>query len=366
MPIILAGRLAMTISRIPGLAHEPLNAEACATAVEKATAGVRIVRAVREALRRLTPVVLDRGKPTPLVDDTGGLWPAPASPAGKLEVLLRSRGAPQVGDEVKAAYVTPQLPSGALLRPDERLELPGDVFIASPELAFFVESRTMKLPVALVVALELCGTYDLAPSFLPAGNAGSFLTNAKVAMTPASLARFADSLPPKTKGRANALAVSSLAACGSASPMESRLYCALALPVRNGGYGISGLRLNEPIELNGEDRAALGTQAMRVDLMAASDRVGIEYESQRWHETGVNQQRVRLDKKRIAIAQFHGVTLLPLTWDVVRDPALFHPFVREFMRLDGSAYREPGEQAQLQRYELHQQLFDFGARRHAA
>lgn len=355
MPLILAGRLALTIARIPGLTHQPLSAEDCSSAVRKASAGVRAVDAARHALELVAPTVVDRGKPA-IPDD---LRQTSHAPAGKLDVLLRSKGAPKPADDVKVAYVNPQLPDEALFKPDERLGLPDDVLIASPELAFLVESKTMQLPVALIVALELCGTYDLAPTFLPAGSVGSFLTDVKAIMTPASLVRFVDALPTRTKGRSKALAVSKLVVCGSASPMESRLYCALSLPVRCGGYGIKGLKLNEQIPLSIEDRSALGTQSMRVDIMASSGHVGIEYDSRRWHECGVDQNRIRLDKKRIAVARFHGVTLLPLTWDVVRDPELFHHFAREFMRIDETAYREPSERSQLQRSELHRHLFGF-------
>lgn len=144
--------------------------------------------------------------------------------------------------------------------------------------------------------------------------------------------------------------------------MESRLFCALALPLRHGGFGLRGLQLNKEITLSFQDRKMLGTSSMRVDIMAGSGRVGIEYESKRWHEEQIDGRRARLDKKRIDVARFHDITILPLTWDIVCDPLLFEEFVTQFARLDGRSLRAPNSAALDERLRLHGHLFGYRAR----
>lgn len=434
MPIILAGRPAITLSRFPGIENEPISRKRSERLLERATAGKHAIAAIRSALidiaqsELITSLMVGEvsngqfdngtGKTEPrssglsessewALSETCGLkWPGPNScdqlepriAHQRIPLILPARSSCHAHPSCIVDYVGVPLPPSSILRPDPRLGLPSDVYLASPILAFLLLARKLSRAATLVCALEFCGTYDLASAFLPAKDSlalasnpiaatGSkrlpgFLSDMRPAMTPQALQSFLENLPGGARGTRTLRCAAKTVAKGSASPMESRLYALLASPARLGGYGFENIQLNVPIELAPEEARIVGTKSMRIDVVmdrsperglgaAANDldsaarnltklpRIGIEYDSKSWHEESVDPERIRRDKKRLDIARFHGIEPLPLTWDMLRDFAVFDTFASNLMRLVGKRRRKLSDRTLTMRRALHRELFTF-------
>lgn len=384
MPVILAGRPAITLSRLPGIKNEPISRKRSEELLRRAVAGKRDLSAVRSALVEFSKSAFllslrDEGDSESDVDK-----PEPPIAHQRIPVVLPAQSSCHAHPTSVVDYVGFSLPPSSVLRPDSRLGLPSNTYLASPALAFLLLARKLSRAAALVCALEFCGTYDLASSFrsvtsIEGHRSSGFFSDVRAAMTPQSLRSYLDFLPGRVRGTRVLRSVAGCVAEGSASPMESRLYALLASPTKLGGYGFENVQLNVPIELSLEEARIAGTHSMRIDLVMdrvlgrASNgagggstgqgqrlpRIGIEYDSKSWHEEEADPERIRRDKKRLDIARFHGIEPLPLTWDMVRDLGVFDTFAMNLMQLVGKRRRQLSDKTLSARRKLHRELFSF-------
>ena len=70
----------------------------------------------------------------------------------------------------------------------------------------------------------------------------------------------------------------------------------VTLPRHMGGYGLSGAKLNEPIELVGSQRERLSRAVITPDMVWSKSRIALEYESDAWHSGG--KEFVRDSRRR--------------------------------------------------------------------
>lgn len=145
---------------------------------------------------------------------------------------------------------------------------------------------------ALLATLEFCGTYLMAP----AAEAG-FVNTKRAKATVGDLAAWLEArwaqLPPSARRMESVLR---FAQDGSNSPAESKVYSFLTLDRSCGGLGISGIRLNQTLELGPVARSILGYERMRPDFYLPGAGIAGEYKSKRFHpeETWTNDDR-RMD-----------------------------------------------------------------------
>lgn len=370
MPVILAGRPAITLNRIPGIDNKVIPRQEAEEIIRHARAGKRAEENVREALVTFahsgylnwdddsgdeTDEEVLRANEAEAIDQPS----LPLIARERLPVVLRSKGSNHVSPACAADYVDYPLPPASLLEPDPRLGLPEGTHLASPSFALVLLARHLDWAATLVCAIEFCGTYDLARDFTTPERYGGrpILSDMPPAVTPADLRAFVRALPSGIAGLPNVRIASDLAVAGSASPIESRLYTLLSGSVRRGGYGLRNLELNPTISLTREEAALLGSRTMRIDVLSQSAGVGIEYDSRLWHEINADPTRIRRDKKRIDIAHFHGIDLLPLTADMLNDLRVFETFAASLKRLMGKSVHRLSARTLRARRQLHRRLF---------
>lgn len=78
--------------------------------------------------------------------------------------------------------------------------------------------------------------------------------------------------------------VSALLIDNIASFKEAELYIKLCAPKNRGGYGITGFKANEQINLSVQASEILKFQTLRPDLSNKKSKVAIEYDSNAFHD----------------------------------------------------------------------------------
>ena len=238
-----------------------------------------------------------------------------------------------------------------------RRDLPAASFIwagkhtcfASPELIVIqLASQLSPAKLALII-MELTGYYSLPP------NTDS---NAKTKTRHASFANLDSlktvyNLPPVTtierirafaqsvrmvRARA-ALSAALDMACGhAASPVESIMAIAFALPIDQGGYGMGKPLLNASIRVPEPMRDYLSQQNYYPDIYFPSCKTDLEYESTEFHLDPITANwasdeleswrarqaaKAAADRKRARELESLGVRVIPVVWDdIIRRDSL--------------------------------------------
>lgn len=162
------------------------------------------------------------------------------------------------------------------------------IYLTSPELTLLQLSNDHTLVEMLELIMELTGSYRLYNDSVAYGCPKLTSTGA--------LRAFAS----KTKGLHGHKALARAlkwAMDGSASPAETGLAIALALPWRLGGANLGIPLLNHTIELNDEAAAILGRRTITPDILLrkGDHRVAVEYDSREFHDIG---EQVAYDERR--------------------------------------------------------------------
>ena len=166
------------------------------------------------------------------------------------------------------------------------------LYVVSPELHFLLRCRETHTPAqALLLALQLCGTYELRPD-TPEG----FMSRPVPLTCAQSLRNAAQWLPSGARGHKIARYAASLALDGSASPRESG-FAAFAITSRRlGGAGLPAPRLNFEKSLSPLAKTHLPQRAsIRYDFYWPEKHLACEYDSSWWHSdslrAGADDQR---------------------------------------------------------------------------
>lgn len=183
-----------------------------------------------------------------------------------------------------------------------------NAFAVSPALALIQLARDLDLIDWLILAYEFCGTYTLDKSHPKGFRNRAPLTSAE------QIAQAADQLPG-LKGIKKVRRALKYLKDGSASPMETALAIALALPRRLNGLQLGAMELNVPIELGEKGRALYPRSACRCDFYYPSKKIALEYDSNAWH--GTEEQRDSDALRRVALTA-EGIEVVPVVFEQVR------------------------------------------------
>lgn len=179
----------------------------------------------------------------------------------KQECRLRMRG-------VSNRAFSCDVPAGAFV------DLGEGIAISSPELLFVELSQELPLPNRLMLGLELCGGFSLAPD---GAEGGATAMGVAPVTSVARLSAFVDACEG-LRGRKRARRALRLIADNAWSPMEALVAAMLALPLEEGGYGLGRCLLNERHETPEPLKATTACASRVPDIMIPDTGVGFNYD----------------------------------------------------------------------------------------
>lgn len=174
-------------------------------------------------------------------------------------------------------------------RPPSGLYVPADegFLVASPAFCFLRPSEGMSVSQSVLLEFEMCGVFASNNALDDAsGNASSSASGGAVRdvplVSPSDLRRMADSLPG-ARGRKVAARAFRLVASRSASPMESALRAALALPYSLSGCSLPMPEPNHRIDIPSAQRPVFSEAHCLWDLYWPDPLACVEYDSDAFH-----------------------------------------------------------------------------------
>ena len=227
-----------------------------------------------------------------------------------IDILVPGADAPRCPEKFRPHKQYCQLPRHSLY------PLWDDVYVVSPELCFVQMCKTLSFPSALELGMELCGTYALRSDSSEDGAQRNYeLVNA------AMLPRRLDSWKG-LKGLPLARKAARYLVGGSASPMETKLYLLLCLPLQYGGYNLGRPELNPELDLTPAEMEIVRTTKVKPDLLWRKKRLIVEYDG-RQHE---EEQQSKHDALRETILEGKGYTVRRVTRHQLYNPLAFDKF----------------------------------------
>ena len=257
-----------------------------------------------------------------------------------IDILVPGSNPPRCPDRFKPHKQYKQLPRHALY------PLWDGVFVVSPELCFVQICQSLTFIEALELGMELCGTYALRPG----GREGMAqrdypLIDAEVLRRHLQLWQGLNGLPLARK-------VSKYLATGSASPMETKLYLLLCLPLQYGGYNLGRPELNPEMDLNQAEMEILRNTKVKPDMLWRQNHLIVEYDG-RQHE---EEWQSKHDALRITILEGKGYTVRRIKRHQLYNPLAFESFASSTAALLGVRRRPATLKHQLAREELRRTL----------
>ena len=228
-----------------------------------------------------------------------------------LEILVPSKRFNTKALSINERVISVPLPSGSFYRKA------GSVYVCSPPLLFLIAAQTYTLHELIALGFELCGTYSPSEDVL---NPHKHDPICDVD----TLNNYLDSVR-HIEGLAKAKRALGYIRDGSASPRETDAYMMLCLPKTLGGFGLSGAKLNQGLEVKGPAKAITKLPEITPDLYWEKFQIAIEYESNEWHglyASGyvpevkarlLNQTKLMEDSERRRTFEAMAITLITLT-----------------------------------------------------
>lgn len=229
-------------------------------------------------------------------------------------------------------------PKGAFIQVSSQL------FVASPQLSFIQTAKNMPLGQVFLYEEALCGAFAIAEDSKYGINERAPLATAK------QLQRYTQACGGMT-GAKQARQVAALLVDGSASPRESMALGALTLPLRHGGWGLPGARLNHRIEIPQRFSWPGQRKYFVADLYWPDAKIALEYDSDVEHAHRVGIYRDSL--KRNTLIDM-GYTPICVTSIQLNNPSELAHVAETIRRALGKQKRKPSDnfaaaQAQLRR-----------------
>ena len=194
--------------------------------------------------------------------------------------------------------------------------------------------------------MELCGTYALRPDSIEDKASRDYqLANVN------ALSRKVNAWKD-LHGLVMARKVARYLANGAASPMESKVYLLLCLPLQYGGYNIERPVINAEIPLDPEGRLILRQDSVKPDFLWRGCKLVLEYDGEYHNDP---YQRVK-DEKRRAVLESMGYTVIVAKKQQVFDPIAFDGLARTLMQKLGMRSRPLTLKHQLAREALREAL----------
>lgn len=264
-------------------------------------------------------------------------------------------------DEIESQVLSKAIPGKLFVKVSPQIA------IAGPELLFIDAVATLPLHRALLLGMELCGTYSLRQSF-PSGERPVYgiepattVDNISKAIKYLSGSRF--------RGAGRAKDVLPLLMEGSASPMESVLALMLRLPIRRGGLGLGIPQLNPVIPIDDSFRRFTSMESFRPDIYFERIPIDLEYESEEFHpdlgdldmldaeSRAAILKKSQSDKQRMRLIQSVGIRVFQVTYEDFKTDEAFDRFIEQLLKqiedLTGSSMnarlKKLGEKTAVQR-----------------
>lgn len=257
-----------------------------------------------------------------------------------IDILVPASHSPRCPEGFKLHKQYHQLPRHALY------PLWEGVHVVSPELCFVQMCKSLSFAEALELGMELCGTYALRPDGNDDGAQRDYaLINA-------------DSLPRRLesweglKGLPLARKAAKYLVGGSASPMETKLYLLLCLPLQYGGYNLGRPELNPELDLTPAEMEIVRTAKVKPDLLWRKQNLIVEYDGSQHEE----EQQSKHDALRMTILEGKGYTVRRVTRHQLYNPLAFDNFASSVRSFLGIRQRPVTLKHQYAREELRAKL----------
>jgi len=248
------------------------------------------------------------------------LFNVPESEFGEdpIDILVPASNPPRCPDRFKPHKQRHELPHHALY------PLWNGVFVVSPELCFIQMCASCSFVEAIELGMELCGTYALRPE-----SSEGMAQRDNVLVNVDSLRRHVESWRG-LQGLGMAKKASKYLARGSASPMETKLFLLLCLPLQYGGYNLGLPELNPEFDLDREEMEILRRSKIKPDMLWRKQKLVIEYDG-RQHE---EESQSKYDVMRKTILEGRGYTVRQVKRHQLYNPLAFDKFatsIRTFL-----------------------------------
>ena len=228
-----------------------------------------------------------------------------------VDILVPASSPPRCPDRFKPHKQRHQLPHHALY------PLWDGVYVVSPELCFVQMCGSLSFFEALELGMEFCGTYALRPNSLEG------MAQRDYALVDDALLKRRVGSWRGLRGIETAQKAVKYLTGGSASPMETKLYLLLCLPLQYGGYNLGLPELNPKFDLSPEEMAILRGSTVKPDMLWRKERLVIEYDG-RQHE---DEQQARHDALRKTILEGRGYTVRQVKRHQLYNALAFESFV---------------------------------------
>ena len=257
-----------------------------------------------------------------------------------IDILVPASNPPRCPNRFKPHKQSQQLPHHALY------PLWEGVHVVSPELCFVQMCQGLSIVEALELGMELCGTYALRP-----GSLEGMAQRDHALIDANSLARSLHTWRG-LKGLPLARKAAQYIAGGSASPMETKLYLLLCLPLQYGGYNLGRPELNPELELTRKEMEILRATKIKPDLFWRKQGLVVEYDG-RQHE---EEHQSKRDALRVTILEGKGYTVKRVMRHQLYDSLAFDSFASSVGSFLGVRKRPATSKHQGAREELRAQL----------
>ena len=221
-------------------------------------------------------------------------------------------------------------PEGSFIR------MADDVMISSPEMCFLQAACVLPLHQLVKLACNLCAIYVLDPyeeygqrnrePITTVSNITDYLQKAK-GLKGVHLAKQAIQY---AYDRAN-------------SPKEVDLVTIAALPIHDGGYGLTKMRLNYDVRLSEKGADHLGRETCCCDFVWLEKKVVLEYDSNLSH---LSREQHARDKARVTALSLSGYKVISATAEDV----LTYGKIEDLFRLIRHTLGERAYTSRLQEY----------------
>ncbi|ANE22228.1 hypothetical protein AAY81_02685 [Denitrobacterium detoxificans] len=228
-------------------------------------------------------------------------------------------------------------------------QLEENFFIASPELCLIQLASKTTTAKAVKLAMEMCGSYAI-------GNIDELGFCKRPPITSVDkIEAYAERLfKPNT--RAKTVQFLKWTVDNAASPRETALCMLLCMPPRFGGYGIPLPQLNKRIELSLKEQLAVGRRYFDCDLYWQGKRVGMEYDSARFHTASEKQEQDAVRRNMLQHKNIHMITATRLQ---VNQEGAFDELAHQVARALGKRMPTPKREHIAERRSLRDTLFNW-------
>ena len=218
--------------------------------------------------------------------------------------------------------------------------------VMAPEAVFAQMAAELSLVHLVELGMLLCGTYAPSSYDLPTRYNVEPLTTTK------KLAAYLNRLERK-HGLRNARMAMHYVQDDSASPMESKIATALALPTRYGGYGIPA-QLNVELELTDRARGRGYHKVRKPDFLWPNQHLSMDYDSREYHD--LTQQSEADESRRNELSAL-GINCIVARSKDFRDQLAFEQLMEQLRSALGKTVASKTKGLPDKRAALYQQLF---------